>query len=542
MNRHGFLDRLRHDVNNGGSSIMRNPNTNDDWHSAVAKYLLSVLGPNFPNMMAAIKKIKLIPLMGGRWRRPSALDRDPVYFTQAHGHAIPTDGIVDLIAPNAEINPFRKQLFARLGVQEASVRDIRRKIIDQDTKFAPGLETSRSHLRFLYLTAHLDRENDKPITYSLLELTGNASRLRSLLEGTWYFPDKGPYTPQELLAQFDPKPIILHPAYMRDCPEKPEEETRSWRTWLSEMFGIRDVIPLTSNIHLSEECLYLARSCQEKFLSFLLRYWPFEGAYIANNPDLAKALLNIEVLCENGRAYPLGKTYVRTAQFEYADGFLREGEFFPWLKLDHFSEEAGFSDIGVLTTALGFGRPKSDLEFYLTILQFVSDGNREKNKVLDASRIFDLYSRIENRYHESVTVKISREMIVYVFCTLSICATSKLHHRSAFKAQRLIYVPGYDSGDANWAFPDECLWDAPGYMRSSYPLKSQYHDCTKGKYIGALFHSILKIRDAGIDDFLLELDERGLEDSMDYGLAKDLYQELDERRSRMDDATVKKIR
>ncbi|KAF4212811.1 hypothetical protein CNMCM5878_000675 [Aspergillus fumigatiaffinis] len=525
MNRHGFLDRLRHDVNNGGSSIMRNPNTNDDWHSAVAKYLLSVLGPNFPNMMAAIKKIKLIPLMGGRWRRPSALDRDPVYFTQAHGHAIPTDGIVDLIAPNAEINPFRKQLFARLGVQEASVRDIRRKIIDQDTKFAPGLETSRSHLRFLYLTAHLDRENDKPITYSLLELTGNASRLRSLLEGTWYFPDKGPYTPQELLAQFDPKPIILHPAYMRDCPEKPEEETRSWRTWLSEMFGIRDMIPLTSNIHLSEECLYLARSCQEKFLSFLLRYWPFEGAYIANNPDLAKALLNIEVLCENGRAYPLGKTYVRTAQFEYADGFLREGEFFPWLKLDHFSEEAGFSDIGVLTTALGFGRPKSDLEFYLTILQFVSDGNREKNKVLDASRIFDLYSRIENRYHESVTVKISREMIV-----------------SAFKAQRLIYVPGYDSGDANWAFPDECLWDAPGYMRSSYPLKSQYHDCTKGKYIGALFHSILKIRDAGIDDFLLELDERGLEDSMDYGLAKDLYQELDERRSRMDDATVKKIR
>jgi hypothetical protein len=540
MNRYEFLDRLRQDVNNGGSSIMRNPNTNDDWHSAVAKYLIKVSGPKNPNTTETIKKIKFIPLMGGRWRRPSALDRDPVYFTQAHGHAIPTDGIVDLIAPNAEINPFRKQLFARLGVQEASVRDIRRKIIVHGTRFAPGLEISRSHLQFLYVTGHLDREHDQPITYSLLKITDNASRLRSLPDGTWYFPDEGPYTPQELLAQFDPKPIILHPAYMRDCPEKPEEETRLWRTWLSEMFGIRDVIPLTSNEHLSEECLYLAGSCQEKFLPFLLRYWLFEGTHITNNPDLVKALLNIEVLCENGRAYPLGKTYVRTAQFEYADGFLREGEFFPWLKLDHFSE-AGFSDIGVLTTALGFGRPKSDLEFYLNILQFVSDGNKEKNKVLDASRIFDLYSRIENRYHESVTVEISREMIVYVFCTLSICATSKLRHRSAFKAQRLIYVPGYDSRDANWAFPDECLWDAPGYMRSSYPLKSRYHDCTKGKYIGALFHSILKIRDAGIDDFLLELDERGLEDSMDYGLAKDLYQELDERWLRMDDATVKKI-
>ncbi|EAW19928.1 uncharacterized protein NFIA_095480 [Aspergillus fischeri NRRL 181] len=542
MNRFKFLDRLRQDINNGGSSIMRNPDTDDDWHSAVAKYLISVSGPENPNTTAKIKKIQLIPLLGGSWKCPSALDRYPVYFTQAHGYAVPTDGIFDLIAPDAENNPARKQLFARLGVQEASVRDIRRKIIDQDTRFAPGLATSRSHLQFLYLTAHLDREHDQPITYSLLKLTDSASRLKSLLDGTWYFPDEGPYTPQELLAQFDPKPIILYPDYMRDCPEKPEEETRSWKTWISEMFGIRDVIPLTSNKHLSEECLYLARSCQEKFLPFLLRYWPFEGAYIANNPDLVKALLNIEVLCENNRTYPLGKTYVRTAQIEYADGFLREGEFFPWLKLDHFSEAAGFPDLGVLTTALGFGRPKSDLEFYLTILQFVSDGNRGKNKVFDASRIFDLYSRIENRYHESVTLEISREMIVYVFCTLSICATSKSHHRSAFETQPLIYVPGDFSGDANWAFPNECLWDAPGYMQSSYPLKPRYHDCTKGKYIGGLFHSILKIRNAGIDDFLLELYQRDLPDSMDYGLAKDLYQELDKRRPGMDDATVKKIR
>jgi hypothetical protein len=116
---------------------------------------------------------------------------------------------------------------------------------------------------------------------------------------------------------------------MRDCPEKPEEETRSWKTWLSEMFGIHDVIPLTSDKYLSNECLYLARSYQEKFLPFLLRYWPIKEAYIANNPDLIKALLNIEVLCKNSRAYLLGKTYMRTAQFEYADRFLQEGEFFP---------------------------------------------------------------------------------------------------------------------------------------------------------------------------------------------------------------------
>ncbi|KAF7179749.1 hypothetical protein CNMCM7691_008799 [Aspergillus felis] len=525
MNRWEFLDRLRQDVNNGDSSIMRNPDTTDDWHSAVAKYLISVSGPKYQMTWEMIKNIGLIPLMGGRWTFPSFLDTYPVYFTQTHGYVLPTDGIFDLIAPNAEMNPARKQLFALLGVQEASLRDIRRKIIDQDTLLFPGLETSRSHLHFLYLTAHLDREHDQPTTYSLLKLTDNASRLKSRLDGTWYFPDEEPYSPQKLLAQFDPTPSILHPHYMCDCPEKPGEETRSWRAWLNEMFGIRNVIPLTSNKHLSEECLYLAKSCPEKFLPFLLKYWPFEGAYIADNPDLVKALLNIEVLCENSRVYPLGKTYVRTAQLAYADGFLREGEFFPWLKLDLSDEAPGFSDIRVLTTALGFGRPKSELEFYLTILQFVSDGNRGKKKVLDDSRIFDLYSRIANRYHESVTLEISREMIV-----------------SAFKAQRLIYVPGYDSAEASWALPHECLWEAPGYMQSTYPLKSQYHDIPKGKHIGDLFQSILDIKNAGIDDFLLELEWTQDADYVDYGLVSDLYQELDKRRSRMDDATVKKIR
>ncbi|KAH3395487.1 hypothetical protein KXV81_002967 [Aspergillus fumigatus] len=524
MNRHEFVDRLQQDIKSD-SSLMRNPNTNEDWHSAVAKYLMGVLGPKNPKTAEKIKKIKLIPLMGGHWRSSSALDRFPVYFTRAQGHAIPTDGIFDLIAPSAEINPDRKQLFVLLGVQEASVRDIRREIIHRGASWAHGLETSQSYLQFLYLTAHLDREHDQPSTYSLLKLMDNAYRIKSCKQGVWYFPDKEPYSPQKLLARFDPTPSILHPHYMRDCPEKPEEETRSWRAWLSEMFGIRNVVPLTCNGQLSEECLYVARSCQEKFLPFLLKYWQFDGATIANNPDLVKALLRIEVLCESGRAYPLGITYVRAPQVDSVDQFLREGEFFPWLKLDPSAEVAGFSNIRVLTSALGFGSPKSELEFYLTILQFISDANRGGKEVLGASRIFDLYRRIETRYHESVTLEISREMIV-----------------SAFQAKPLIYVPEPAREYASWASPHECLWEAPGYMLSSYPLRSRYHDIAQGKDLGGLFHDILGIPDAGVDDFLLELEWRKDSTDVEYDLVYDLYQELNARRPGMDDKTVKKIR
>lgn len=79
-------------------------------------------------------------------------------------------------------------------------------------------------------------------------------------------------------------------------------------------------------------------------------------------------------------------------------------------------------------------------------------------------------------------------------------------------------------------------------MLSSYPLKSRYHDIAQGKDLGALFHDILGIPDAGVDDFLLELEWRKDSTDVEYDLVYDLYQELNARRLGMDDKTVKKIR
>lgn len=119
---------------------------------------------------------------------------------------------------------------------------------------------------------------------------------------------------------------------------------------------------------------------------------------------------------------------------------------------------------------------------------------------------------------------------------------SKMRHRSAFQAKPLIYVPEPAREYASWASPHECLWEAPGYMLSSYPLKSRYHDIAQGKDLGALFHDILGIPDAGVDDFLLELEWRKDSTDVEYDLVYDLYQELNARRLGMDDKTVKKIR
>ncbi|KAL2866124.1 uncharacterized protein BJX67DRAFT_372785 [Aspergillus lucknowensis] len=503
MNSSDFLDRLQQDVKKS-SSTMRNPDTDDKWHSSVAKYLISVLRPKPQEILTKIKDIELIPLMGGAWTTPwscsGLFSWFPVYFPKTQGYALPTDGIFKLVAPNADENPHRKELFALLGVQEASIQDVRRRII-ANTGRPLTYGQRRYELHFLYLTAHLDPTNDSMCTYVNLTLPDSSWNPKSWREGTWYFADGGPYEPQGLLAQFSPRPSILHPFYMQDFPEQPEEEIRSWRAWLSQTFQIREVIPLTAAGKLSAECLYIARSCPDKFLAFLLKYWTSEGAKIVGNLELIQALLKIEVPCQNGRAYPLGKTYVRTTQLEHADTFFRDGERFPWLKLDSLAQTTGLCDIGVLTAALDFGHPKSDLEFYLAILQAVADENREKKELLDDSRIFDLYTRIATRYTESVTRDVSREMIV---------------------AQRLIYVPGYGSESTSWVFPRECLIAQGGMTRD-------------------LFRDILRIGDIGIDDLLLEL-EWARNNYIDQQLAVDLYQELDKRRPKMNDATMKKIR
>jgi hypothetical protein len=417
-----FIARLQQDVKNGDSSVMRNPGTDDDWHSAVARYLIGVSKTTDEATLKLLKNIELIPLIGGRWVSPATLGQQTVYFTHTSGYALPTDDIFNLVTPSAQANSIRKQLFAVLGVEEISLASARLCIIIGDSQRLSGLQASRSHLHFLYRTAHLDSRDNDPSSSMALNLIDTSNEHRSWKKAPWYFPDGGPYGAEQLLAQFDRKPSILHPFYMEDCPEKPDKEIRSWGAWLAQTFNIRHAIPLTRSGRLSDECLHVAQSCQDRFLSFLLKYWQREKANILSKASLVKALLEIKVPCQNGRSYPLGKTYVRTPQLEYADRFFENGEPFPWLKLD-FDQAAELPEIGVLTTALGFGYPESDLEFHLEILRLVVDSNKETKATLNVARLLEIYSGIAAIHYGNAPRDKSRNIIVLVFHQLLRCTS-----------------------------------------------------------------------------------------------------------------------
>lgn len=417
----GFLVRVCEDLNQHESSIIKSPETSNDWHSRVAEILLK----SWPEHRDVMENFELIPLTGGVWKSSSDVDSVSIYYPHVNGYKIPTNLELDLLDPKAESNNSRKQLFDCLGVQESRVSDIRRVVITHQGNRTVYLYNHRKNLEFLYLTAHIDQDNDHALAYGDIDLIDHKNRRRSPEDYTFYFPDEDLYSAQQLLQPVglgEPQNStpgldvsFLHSDYMCHSPTQPDEEARTWRTWLSEMRYVHDSIPLTRAGHLSEECLYVAKQRPEKFLGLLLKCWKSEGGKITESRALTHELLNVEVLCENGNMCPLGETYLHTKQLEYADRFIQEDEPFPWLKQEaSLSDIPGLSDLEDMTRALKFGYPESELNFYLEILRFIKKVSKDTDMIANTGRVYELYGRIQSRYHESANPDISRETIRYI--------------------------------------------------------------------------------------------------------------------------------
>ncbi|KAL2822753.1 hypothetical protein BDW59DRAFT_173698 [Aspergillus cavernicola] len=500
MRKTEFLARVRQDLNQEDEeSIMFDPNTDADWHSRVAKSLIDC----WPRNSNKMKDLALIPLANGERASAETVEDSPIYFSKVSRYSIPARLDLKSVDPKAEENPARRKLFSLLGVREVGASHIRRMIIKHHEKRTPSLRASKSTVAFLYLTAHLDQENDNADAYKHIKLWDQLFKVRVARSSTIYFPTDDQYGAQQLFQPLDTEDntgdltldvSILDPAYMSECPVQPEEESLTWKDWLSEKLNVQDVISLANDDDLTKECRYVAEHHPERFVGFLLKYWKSNEGHLVNNQAVINKLLKIEVLCENGDLYPLGKVYVRSEKLEYASGFLREDEFFPWLKQDASSKDiSGFSDLDTVAKVLGFGYPKSELEFYLTTLSFIVGANTDARK-------------------------------------------------NAFESQDLIYAPANDYQETHWACPSLCLWEAPAFMFEMSPLKSLYREVKDKKYIAELFHTTLEIPDASIDNFVDQLSVGQGEGWDSLNEIYETYQKMDELCPQMDSDVAKKIR
>jgi hypothetical protein len=84
-------------------------------------------------------------------------------------------------------------------------------------------------------------------------------------------------------------------------------------------------------------------------------------------------------------------------------------------------------------------------------------------------------------------------------------------HRHLFAACNLVYVQGTDS-DSDWISLESCVWEGEAFMKTCTPLAllRGYRD---NKHLARLFQDILKLPNAGLQDYLEEIRHRKEEDA-----------------------------
>ncbi|KAE8338025.1 hypothetical protein BDV24DRAFT_177138 [Aspergillus arachidicola] len=483
-----FLVRLEQDLNQDPGSKLRTLDTSSDWHTRVADILVEAC----LKWSARIGRLKIIPLVGGSWTSLSVSNSD-IYFSFVARYLIPLKG-VRLVEPSAELNPRRKVLFRLLGVKEAKVADARRWVLNSLSKGITDLDTSREHLVFLYKTAHLSPEPDQYAYYKSSSVCDHRGQWRSIQASKFYFPSDDEHGAQQLLqpqSGYFGNGYILHPEYIsKNTPETPEGDSRSWKEWLQQVLDIRDEIPLAVDGSLSIECVHVGKTQPAKFFGFLLRYWPTGGDKVLADQALVKELLKIHVPCEGGRKYPIGNTYIRAEHLEYAKRFLHDCEFFPWLDCSVVAEnQTRLSDISIVTKALGFGYPKSDIEFMLVILRYIKEENPSSSPLQDVGRVIKLYNRLYTRCRESATPDITRQMIR---------DEANFNFRDTFDQHHLVYVPlpaNRPQYTERWVAPESCRWESPECIC----------DIPNTEFVASLFQDILDICNVGVRDVVDDL-------------------------------------
>ncbi len=531
---------LKRDLRQGALSRMKSPETTESWHTRAAKLLHSFKSQQ-PEMNH-LKNMDLLPLEGGIWVSVSS---GPVYFPQVNGMDIPSDVHLRLISKSVT-NAHRRILFEDLGVQTASVELVREKILEiyEEDELWISLENSKRHLHFLYLTELLvDEVGD----YSVIEFHSSNSKLDAA--GFMHIADDEPYGPWELLRKTDPGPnpgdgapgypwLFVHQEYFRDSPVTPRGEDMTWREWFYAQLGVSRIVRIWGSTALEGKGKYLHEHRPEKFLGALLA--TNEEYPSAWSPAFVSCLQSKEVLCRGNRRVMLRHSYFPTTELERRVGrFVEQGAFFPWLWLDtETTHDVPPPEWRRLLTCLGVGSPKTDVDFALDMLKYTLDMLKytldafpSTNASASRPRLFELYNHIYSKLQDSDDKAAAQNNIRQVKIARPCYGHADTPHRAVFSSRRCIYIP-LEGNRCTWAFPNECVWEAPQEMQTKYALELLYGQCFRldgpdSSFVPQLLTATLGITGCTWEIYVDELKELQGLDCEDSDIITVIYKALD---------------
>ncbi|KAI1758820.1 hypothetical protein GGR53DRAFT_471962 [Hypoxylon sp. FL1150] len=517
-----FLDRVKMDLSHMSLTSRLRTITDDEWHTRVARQLNISFLEGWPDQIALTRKLKLVPLISGKWVDIFRSVNGVYFATSSNGNLIPSDLGYSLVDPAATALRERKRLFTNLGIKHIHDDDIRGAILRKyESKPNINLEISLCHLSFLHLTHTKDTSL---LAYPDIWLYDTSGELHHSRNHTFYFKDTSAYGLWALLGKakissIGPNIHFLHEKYEEPVGNVNREE---WKQWLGRL-GIHTyprLIKITGTSlesRLTEECQFVAKHLPSDLLGFL-RYSSLNGGIsLASNEGLDE-LKALEAPCQGGSMVPLSETYLPLSTLmKRRDEFLRHGETFPFLDLgDSLGEASQWNFL----QELGVGT-EPDLQFYLKLLV-----NTNEDPV-DPSRIPQLYLRLQSECDNSNdTIRQQNEATVRTFIDYN----------------WLVFIPPYEELCSSWSIPEDCLLDAPAQMKTKHSILPRYRTSFSRSNIDLsrlkkFFGNVLGVPKCSWEHIVDELTH--MRATKDSEKAVDMYAEL--KKMRLSDTSVKDL-
>ncbi|KAG6355673.1 hypothetical protein INS49_003636 [Diaporthe citri] len=369
----------------------------------------------------------------------------------------------------------RRTLFRDLGVQKAPISLVRRKILEMYKQpwLLPDLsvQTSKQHLEFLYLSQHLESENEP--SYSLIFIFDQDECIRKPPETFIHLAtDKNPYSPWELLKEggstsspgCEAPGFMAHymnEAYFLDPPQTPQNQTLTWVEWFHSHLKIPKYVYF-GDTHLSDAAKYLQKYRPERFLGALRMCYLHNGHF---SSEFIASVQNTKILCRGDQQVCLKDAYVPIERLEtLVTRFVEDGASFPWLWLD----TKNFPD---------------------TIPE---DWDR-LIRVLNGGKVVDDLDEV-------------------------------------FEDANAIYIPPADS--STWVSPEDCVWSAAQELQTKFVLEIVYEPWLstspeKREDVKRLFCDTLGIFDCTVEIYVEELKSIRNSGSEDSDIITTVYEALD---------------
>ena len=374
------MARLRHDLKQPDSrSKFKSPETNDDWHTKAAELLLQAFEKDRKHVRPdVIRRLPCIPLQNGNW---TAITEGAVFFPHIDGILIPTDLGLRIVDKNSTTNSTREKLFVKLGVEPASIQDIRALILERYKKERSSInfETSLKDLHFLYSTYSSGAAIKLRESTSLWIFNHRNQQIHN--EEDLYFQSDKEYSFQELMGSvLEGAPYnsglvgsFIHPEYCKQIellPVKRGGSHPTFKAWLQESVGILNHPRLADPkdaTQLSPIFQYVIEARPEKLLGTLKAHW---ASYAAVSASLASKLSEVVVPNTNIGLKQLKETFVPSETLTVKCGEFLDIEKFPFLKLGNELDIKEWKFLRAFHVGI-----EDDLDFWLQILYYCKLSN-----------------------------------------------------------------------------------------------------------------------------------------------------------------------